>query len=98
MKTLTAMILSLLSTFALADDMGLSAGQGAMMARAVSQAYATGQVQQDVVQVYQGNGHAYGSGVNLNLSIGSYNAGAYGQAPRENIVNVHDVMQICMHC
>lgn len=80
-----------------AEGEGLSAGQSAMAARAIAHAY-TVQPPQDVVQIYQGNGHPSGAGVNMNLSIGSYYSNGTGQAPRENIVNLRDVVQICMHC
>ena len=82
---------------ALADDTGLSAGQSAMAARAIAHAYVT-QPPQDLVQVRQGSGHPAGGGTNMNLSIGSYYGSGAGQAPRENIVSLRDVIQICMNC
>lgn len=97
-RIISALILWTIAGLAQADGEGLSAGQSAMVARTIAHGYAIQQIPQDVIQIQQGNGHHVGYGTNLNLNIGNYYGSNYGQAPRENVVNVRDVFQVCLHC
>ena len=102
MKTYSSIFLLLvIACSAQADDTGLSAGQSAMAARAIAYANVVQPPQQTQVQVYQGNGQqpaGVGGGSNMNMSIGSYYGNGTGQLPRENIVSVGNVIQVCENC
>ncbi len=102
MKTYTSILLLwALACSAQADDTGISAGQSAMAARAIAYANVVQPPQQTQVQVYQGNGQqavGAGGGSNMSLSIGSYYGNGTGQPPRENIVSVGNVIQVCENC
>jgi len=98
MKTYASVVLLwAVAGLAQAAGEGQSAGQSAMAARAIAHAYVV-QPPQDIVQVVRGNGPQAGGGTNMNLAIGNYYGNGSGQGPSQNVVNVRDVVQICIDC